>query len=114
LGVPILDTFFAIIRRLIRGQKISAPDKSHLHHYLLSMGFSHRATVYIIYTISGLFAAAAIILSKSIMWGSLFIIIFLLVMLQFTSEVVGRWHHRKTPLIDTVKRIVPAAEQQKK
>ena len=35
LGVPISDTFFAIMRRIINNQPLSAPDKSHLHHCLL-------------------------------------------------------------------------------
>src|SRR5699024_6154100 len=49
LGVPILDTFFAIVRRTLKKQKLSTPDNSHLHHYLLALGFGHRTTVYIIY-----------------------------------------------------------------
>ena len=42
LGVPISDTFFAIIRRLVNKQPLMAPDKSHLHHCLLNIGFTHR------------------------------------------------------------------------
>ena len=49
LGVPISDTFFAIVRRIRMKQKITAPDKSHLHHCLLRSGFSHRQTVLVIY-----------------------------------------------------------------
>ena len=61
LAIPILDTVFAIIRRLLKGEKISKPDKSHLHHQLLNKNFSHKATVLIIYGIDILFAAASII-----------------------------------------------------
>ena len=61
LAVPIMDTFFAIIRRLLHHQKISAPDKQHLHHQLLKMNFSHRNTVLIIYAINILFATASIL-----------------------------------------------------
>ena len=61
LAVPILDTFFAIIRRLLKHQKISTPDKQHLHHQLLKMKFSHRNTVLIIYAINILFATASIL-----------------------------------------------------
>ena len=60
LAVPILDTLFAIIRRLLKHQKISMPDKQHLHHQLLKMNFSHRNTVLIIYAINILFATASI------------------------------------------------------
>ena len=61
LAIPILDTVFAIIRRLLKGEKISKPDKSHLHHQLLNKNFSHRTTVLIIYGIDILFAFASII-----------------------------------------------------
>ena len=61
LSVPIMDTLFAIIRRLLHHQKISAPDKQHLHHQLLKLNFSHRNTVLIIYAINILFATASIL-----------------------------------------------------
>ncbi len=61
LAIPILDTVFAIIRRLLKGEKISKPDKAHLHHQLLNKNFSHRTTVLIIYAIDILFAFASII-----------------------------------------------------
>ncbi len=61
LAVPILDTFFAILRRILNKKSISKSDKQHLHHQLLKMNFSHRATVLIIYYINILFAFASII-----------------------------------------------------
>jgi len=61
LAVPILDTLFAIIRRLLKRQSISTADKEHLHHQLLNMNFSHRTTVLIIYGINILFATASIL-----------------------------------------------------
>jgi len=61
LAVPILDTLFAIIRRLLKHQSISTPDKQHLHHQLLKMKFSHRNTVLIIYLITALFSTASIL-----------------------------------------------------
>ena len=61
LAVPILDTFFDILRRLFHHRKISDADKLHLHHQLLGMKFSHRDTVLIIYLVNILFAIASII-----------------------------------------------------
>lgn len=60
-AIPILDTIFAIIRRTLKGEKISKPDKEHLHHQLLNKNFSHLKTVLIIYLIDALFAVASII-----------------------------------------------------
>lgn len=62
LGIPILDTFFAIIRRINKHAPILMPDKDHLHHRLMAIGMSHRRSVLIIYAISGFFALAAIAL----------------------------------------------------
>lgn len=106
LAVPIFDTLFAIIRRLLKKQKLSTPDRSHLHHVLLALGFSHRATVHIIYLISIFFAVSAVIFSESILWGSLFIGGLLLLMIQFTAEIIGILKNKKTPLIDTMRKVV--------
>lgn len=61
LAIPILDTLFAIIRRIINHKPIGMPDKSHLHHQLLNLKFSQRRTVLIIYLVDILFAFASII-----------------------------------------------------
>ena len=61
LVVPILDTFLAIIRRKLKGESISTPDKSHIHHQLLRRNFTQRTTVLIIYLITALFSTASII-----------------------------------------------------
>ncbi len=61
LAIPILDTFFAIIRRLINKKPIFEADKDHMHHQFLKMHFSQRKTVLIIYLINILFSLAAIL-----------------------------------------------------
>ena len=62
LGLPIFDTLFAIVRRVIKGQGIMTPDRGHLHHRLIDMGFSHRSTVIILYGLSAVLAISAITL----------------------------------------------------
>lgn len=61
LAIPIMDTAFAIIRRTLKKEPISKPDKEHLHHQILNMNLSQRATVLIIYGIDMLFATASIV-----------------------------------------------------
>ncbi|GGE57061.1 undecaprenyl-phosphate alpha-N-acetylglucosaminyl 1-phosphate transferase [Pullulanibacillus camelliae] len=114
LAVPIFDTSFAIIRRVAKGQKISTPDKLHLHHQLLKMGFSHRTTVFIIYIISLFFGAAAVVFSRSVLWGSLIILALSLVLLRFTIEVVDTLNeNRKKPLLNVIKKIVYQTSKEK-
>lgn len=81
LGIPILDTLFAIIRRLLKHQPPFQADKGHLHHQLLGMNFSQRTTVLIIYGINILFAAASIFytIKDRIIGQIIYIIIFILV-----------------------------------
>lgn len=61
LAIPILDTLFAIIRRLLKGESPSKADKFHIHHQFLNRNFSQTATVLIIYVIDLLFAFASIL-----------------------------------------------------
>ena len=65
LSVPIFDTTFAIFRRLLNGQSISAADKGHLHHRLLNRGFSQKKSVLILYGISAVFGLFAILVSQA-------------------------------------------------
>ncbi len=57
LGVPILDTFFAIIRRAARRQGVTSADKGHLHHRLMEMGHGQRRSVIILWTWTALLSA---------------------------------------------------------
>ncbi len=85
LAIPILDTLFAILRRVINHKPISMPDKNHLHHQLLNMKFSQRTTVLIIYAVDILFAIVSIIyvLGDSrqgiIIYAILFILVFIVI-----------------------------------
>jgi UDP-GlcNAc:undecaprenyl-phosphate GlcNAc-1-phosphate transferase len=89
LGVPISDTFFAIIRRIVNKKPLSAPDKSHLHHCLLRLGYSHRQTVLMIYGMAAMFGLAAVIFSKTTMFGSLLVITALLLIIEIIVEKIG-------------------------
>ena len=61
LAIPIMDTLFAIIRRLLKGEPPFKGDKLHLDHQLLNRNFSIRQTVFIIYVIDALLAFASIL-----------------------------------------------------
>ena len=65
IGLPIFDTAFAILRRLVKGQGIMTPDRGHMHHRLIDNGFSHRTTVIILYALSIVLAVSAIVLFVS-------------------------------------------------
>jgi UDP-GlcNAc:undecaprenyl-phosphate/decaprenyl-phosphate GlcNAc-1-phosphate transferase len=63
LGVPIIDTFWIIVRRLATGHSPFTPDRGHIHHRLLDLGLSHRQTVLVIYAICIALAVLSFLLS---------------------------------------------------
>ena len=63
LGLPIFDTLFAILRRLVTGRSIMSPDRGHLHHRLLDMGFSQKQTVAILYTLTSILCLTAVVMA---------------------------------------------------
>ena len=85
LAIPILDTLFAIIRRLLKGESFAKADKEHFHHQILKMAGNQTKTVLIIYLIQILFSVASIVyvlrnpMLGKIVYAVLFIIIIWLV-----------------------------------
>ena len=100
LGVPISDTFFAIVRRLRQKKKWSDPDKSHLHHRLLDLGFSHRQTVLLIYAIAAVFGVVAIVFSMAKVGGAILLIAVLLVAIELLVEMIGLAGQNYKPLLN--------------
>jgi hypothetical protein len=60
--VPIFDTAFAIIRRLLTGRHPFSADRGHLHHRLIDMGFNKKQTMRILYAVSALLGTSSIML----------------------------------------------------
>ena len=82
LGLPIFDTIWAIIRRLIKGKSLKAvfkADKGHLHHKLVAKGFSQKQAVLILYGISAIFGMFAVILCDSGIWKALSFLLIVIV-----------------------------------
>ena len=84
LALPLFDTLFAIIRRLLRGQNPMTPDRGHLHHRLIDMGLSQKQAVAVLYALSAMLGLTAVVISTS---GGLRIL--LLVVELFIAVAVG-------------------------
>ncbi|MGP4078985.1 glycosyltransferase family 4 protein [Pseudalkalibacillus sp. R45] len=105
LGVPIFDTIFAIIRRIANKKPITAPDKGHLHHRLITLGISHRNTVLIIYGFSIIFSTAAILFSSATLWVAIVITIVLLFATQVLAETIGLVNDRYKPFLNFYRKV---------
>lgn len=84
LGLPIMDTAFAIIRRYVNGVPIFRPDKGHLHHRLLAMGLTQKQVVLSMYLISGMLGVSAIMITEVSRFNA-----FLIVTAITAAAVVG-------------------------
>jgi len=109
LGVPLSDTFFAILRRWVNNLPISKPDKSHLHHCLLQLGFSHRLTVLIIYGVASIFGVSAVLLSymseQEAIWGMVLLIVILIAVLVLGAEAIGIISQTKKPVLRFLQKV---------
>ncbi len=65
LGLPLFDTAVAIGRRLLHGKNPMSPDRGHVHHKLMDMGFNQKQSVAILYMMSGLLGLSAVVLTSS-------------------------------------------------
>ena len=89
LGLPIMDTTFAIIRRYRGGVPIFKPDKGHLHHRLLDLGFSQRQAVLLMYVISALLGLSAVALNEVSGGMSIVIVVCVLLVVFLGARKLG-------------------------
>lgn len=96
LFIPIMDTLFAIIRRLLKKESIGKPDKEHLQHQLLKMTSSPVKTILIIYTMNILFSAVSIfyVLGDNTIAITLYIILMLAFVILVAKTNIMFEHHK--------------------
>lgn len=80
LALPIFDTSFAMVRRMIDGRPIMSPDRGHLHHRLVDKGYSHKSTVIILYAISIVCGVVAISIAVNGIYSLIVVILFILLL----------------------------------
>ena len=122
LGLPIIDTLLAMLRRFLERRSIFAADRRHIHHQLLAMGLTHRRAVLTLYAFSILFTAAAIIVSvgRDTAVGAALVVITIATIgvvrvLGNVQGAFGRWlfnERVRAPIVDRVRFAVPAVLSQ--
>ncbi len=101
LGLPIFDTLFAIIRRLLTGKSIMSPDRGHLHHRLLDMGFSQKQTVTILYTLTSILCLTAVVMALKDAIRGLILVLAVVGILVVSLAVMEPKNDEKTSEEDT-------------
>lgn len=94
LGLPIFDTLFAIIRRLIKGKSFKAvfeADKGHLHHRLMKLGFTQKQSVAILYVFSATLGMLAIIMIEDGLWKTASFVLLLMVLVAIGYKEIKKF-----------------------
>jgi UDP-GlcNAc:undecaprenyl-phosphate GlcNAc-1-phosphate transferase len=100
LGIPIFDTFSAILRRLLERRSIFSPDRDHFHHKLIALGLNQRHAVLAIYSATCIATGLGLFMMVRRDAGSLVVFGCLLFLLLLLFHVVGAVH-----LSDTLHRL---------
>ncbi len=89
LAIPIFDTAFAIIRRLLSGKSPFVADKLHLHHRIMNKGYTHKQTAFIIYGINILLGIVAVLSTQMTDKQAIYIFIAVVVVLVISAALMG-------------------------
>ena len=110
LATPIIDVLFSIIRRVIKKQNpFNTADKQHIHHQLLKMQFSTRASLLIIYAIDILFAALSIFYALGDTYYVIIIYIGLMIIFLFIvlkTDILFKRHKKNNEKINKKKKVL--------
>ena len=68
LGIPVIDTLSVIVQRIIKGRSPFAPDKNHLHHKIMNIGFYHSESVLILYLLHATLVCLGFIFRYTSAW----------------------------------------------
>ena len=109
LGLPIFDTGFAIVRRLLKGQSPLQADRGHVHHRLIDLGFDQKQSVAILYAFSALMGLTAVILARTNESKLIILAIAVLVCFFLAMSLMSFEKHHRAEEQAQLERILKAA-----
>lgn len=98
LAVPVIDTLFAIIRRVLKGESPFKADSDHMHHQFLKMKFDTKETVIIIYIIQLLFSLTSILYTlKDKLLGTIIYMVLIIGVIWFVfhTDIISQKINKK-------------------
>lgn len=96
LGVPIFDTVFSMLRRILERRGMMSPDRDHLHHKLLDMGMRHRHVVLFLYGLTVLTAGLGMFMMITRDASTLIVFACIVLLLVTVFRFVGIVSFRQT------------------
>jgi UDP-GlcNAc:undecaprenyl-phosphate GlcNAc-1-phosphate transferase len=113
LGVPIMDALLAIFRRLFLNKHIFKADALHMHHVLISFGFSPRQTLLVLYSVGAVLAVLGVFAIKGyllpIITGSFF---FIAMSICFFKLMIAEGRREREAADALARNAIPALESE--
>ncbi len=94
-ALPLFDTVFAFVRRIASGHSPFSPDRGHIHHRLIDIGFNQKQTVHILYSVCGILGISAVMFSISGSWKSGMILVVAFLIFAFNYAALKHPETRK-------------------
>lgn len=103
LGLPILDTIAVMAQRIYEKRSPFSPDKNHIHHKLLAIGFDHYEAVLVIYVVQTVFVALAFFLryESDLLNFSVYFMLSFIALFLFHRAMKTNWHVHRNPTSDS-------------
>ncbi|MDP5038860.1 MAG: undecaprenyl/decaprenyl-phosphate alpha-N-acetylglucosaminyl 1-phosphate transferase [Candidatus Gracilibacteria bacterium] len=89
-GIYTVDAFYVILKRILNKKNPLKGDLTHLHHRLLSLGFSKNKTLIFVYSFSLLFGLIGLFLDKL---GKIILFIFIIFFVIFITRVINKFYN---------------------
>jgi UDP-GlcNAc:undecaprenyl-phosphate GlcNAc-1-phosphate transferase len=93
LGVPIFDTLFAMVRRLIAHKPMLQPDSGHVHHRLLKKGYSQKQAVIALYSVTSILSILAVTIVSADVWK--FVLLVISVIIFVIIGIINKREHNE-------------------
>src|SRR5699024_12595289 len=113
LVLMICITISGIIRRKLKKQSFGTAYSKHVHYQLMNMGYSHRASVLIIYGFSIFFGFMAVFFNSATLLTPLIVLGIIILAIQLIAEIAGITLHHRRPILDGLRRVVGVKREKK-
>ncbi len=112
-ALPLFDTTFAFLRRIVHRRSPFSPDRGHIHHKLMDLGFSQKQSVCILYAICAILGISAVMFSTETFGKAVFIIIVGVVIFVVNFHFLRHSTDRSHMAIDLGTSNVPLSNEEK-
>ncbi len=96
MGIPIFDTLFVMLRRILERKPLFAPDRGHVHHRLVAMGLTQKKAVIILYSITVILTSCGMFMMMARNLASIILLLCLLILLITAFRMLGAVRLRET------------------